>query len=362
MANIELKQVEKKYGDVYAVKPMDLTINSGEFVVLLGPSGCGKTTTLRMISGLETVSGGKIYLDNRHVTWLAPSERDIAFVFQFFALYPHLTSYENIAFPLRAEGESGTAITKRVDDVVNLLQIKHLLGLKPGKLSGGDKQRVALARALVRRPAAFLMDEPLGALDADFRERMRAEIKQLHLNQNATTVYVTHDQIEAMAMGDRIVVMSDAEVQQVGSPSEVYYDPSNLFVARFIGSPGMNLAQGHYQDGTVHFPQEHKYVPPEAWKNTLQAKNLPDNGNIIVGFRPEAAEINDNGQLEGEVYASELYGAYTMLHVDLGNETIVHIRSDRLVRHPLGTTVRFDLDPELVRFFNPQTELAIRQG
>ncbi|RMF02203.1 MAG: ABC transporter ATP-binding protein [Chloroflexi bacterium] len=340
---------------------MDLTINSGEFVVLLGPSGCGKTTTLRMISGLETVTGGNIYLDGRHVTWLAPSERDIAFVFQFFALYPHLTTYENIAFPLQAEGESSAAITRRVNDVVDLLQIKHLLDMKPGKLSGGDRQRVALARALVRRPAAFLMDEPLGALDADFRERMRAEIKQLHINQNATTVYVTHDQIEAMAMGDRIVVMSAAEVQQVGTPTDIYYDPSNLFVARFIGSPGMNLVSGRYSDGSVHLVRENRYVPPEAWQGTFQAQNLPNNGDIIVGFRPEAAEINDNGQLKGEVYASELYGAYTMLHVDLGNDTIVHIRSDRLGRQSLGATVRFDLNPEMVRFFDPQTEMAIMQ-
>lgn len=360
MANIELKQVEKKFGDVYAVKPVDLTINSGEFVVLLGPSGCGKTTTLRMISGLETVTGGKIFLDGRHVTWLAPSERDIAFVFQFFALYPHMTAYENIAFPLQAEGADKAAIEKRVNEVVDLLQIRHVLDMRPGKLSGGDQQRIALARALVRRPSAFLMDEPLGALDADFRERMRAEIKQLHIDQEATTVYVTHDQIEAMAMGDRIVVMSDAEVQQVGTPAEVYYDPANLFVARFIGSPGMNLTHGTYQDGVINFSAESKYVPPDSWQSALKV-GLPDTGEVMAGFRPEAAEINENGQLAGEVYASELYGAYTMLHVKLNEEDIVHIRSDRLARHPIGATVHFDLNSEMVRFFNPSTELAISQ-
>ncbi|MCP4716342.1 MAG: ABC transporter ATP-binding protein, partial [Deltaproteobacteria bacterium] len=177
MATIELRQVEKRFSDFTAVKPMDLTINSGEFVVLLGPSGCGKTTTLRMISGLETVTGGDIFLDERKVTWLHPSERDIAFVFQFFALYPHLTAYDNIAFPLQAQGESKETTKKRVNEVVDLLRISHLLKLRPGKLSGGDQQRVALARSLVRRPAAFLMDEPLGALDAEFRESMRAEIK-----------------------------------------------------------------------------------------------------------------------------------------------------------------------------------------
>jgi multiple sugar transport system ATP-binding protein len=362
MATIELRQVEKKFGELHAVKPMDLTINSGEFVVLLGPSGCGKTTTLRMISGLESVTGGQIYLGDRHVTWLAPSERDIAFVFQFFALYPHMSAYENIAFPLKAQGESQAAIDQRVDEVVDMLQIKHLLGMRPGKLSGGDQQRVALARALVRRPAAFLMDEPLGALDADFRERMRADIKRLHIDLEATTVYVTHDQIEAMAMGDRIVVMSDAVVQQVGTPAEVYYDPSNLFVARFIGSPGMNLIAGNYNNGSVKLSEANSYSLPAEWQAALTAGLLPDSGAVIVGFRPEAAQIKANGQLVGEVYASELYGAYAMLHVMLdGGDEIVHIRSDRLVRHEIGETVRFDLDPEMVRFFNPTTEMAIRR-
>ncbi|MBE7554970.1 MAG: ABC transporter ATP-binding protein [Anaerolineales bacterium] len=361
MATIELQQVEKKFGDVYAVKPMDLTITTGEFVVLLGPSGCGKTTTLRMISGLETVSGGQIYLDGRHVTWLSPADRDIAFVFQFFALYPHLTTRENIAFPLQAEGASQETIEKRVKEVVDLLQIRHLLDMRPGKLSGGDKQRVALARALVRRPAAFLMDEPLGALDADFRESMRAEIKKLHINQNATTVYVTHDQIEAMAMGDRIVVMSNAEVQQVGTPAQVYYDPANLFVARFIGSPGMNLVAGQYADGVVNLPGSNKYAAAPEWCDSLQeGRNGKD--LVIVGFRPEAAQIKPDGMLAGEVYASELYGAHTLLHVNLQDE-IVHIRTDRLSRYPIGTMVRFDLDPDMVRFFNPATELAItRKG
>ncbi len=361
MATIELRQVEKKFGDFYAVKPMDLTIDSGEFVVLLGPSGCGKTTTLRMISGLESVSGGQIFLDGRHVTWLAPSDRDIAFVFQFFALYPHMTAYENIAFPLQAEGQSKAAIEERVKEVVDLLQIKHLLKMRPGKLSGGDQQRIALARALVRRPSAFLMDEPLGALDAEFRERMRAEIKQLHIDQQATTVYVTHDQVEAMAMGDRIVVMSAAEVQQVGTPAQVYYDPANLFVARFIGSPGMNLATGEYRDDTIHLSEANQYMPPDNWQSTLQA-DLPDTGQAVIGFRPEAAHIQDDGQLVGEVYASELYGAYTMLHVKLNEQDIIHIRSDRQARHSIGATVRFDLTPEMVRFFNPSTELAIKQG
>ncbi|HEX6385664.1 MAG TPA: ABC transporter ATP-binding protein [Anaerolineae bacterium] len=362
MATIELRRVEKKFGDFQAVKPMDLTIENGEFVVLLGPSGCGKTTTLRMISGLESVTHGNIYLGKRKVTWLHPSDRDIAFVFQFFALYPHMTVRQNIAFPLQAEGQRKEVIAARVRDVVEMLQLEHLLYARPGKLSGGDKQRVALARALVRRPAAFLMDEPLGALDADFRESMRAEVKRLHINQEATTVYVTHDQIEAMAMGDRIVVMSDAEIQQVGTPSEVYHDPANLFVARFIGSPGMNLVTGRHANGAVHLPGSNRYNVTNGWQSALP-RELNGAAEVIVGFRPEAAHIKEDGALVGNVYATELLGAYTMLHVNLNEEEneIVHIRTDRQTRYPIGTAVRFDLDPEMVRFFNPETEMAIGQ-
>jgi multiple sugar transport system ATP-binding protein len=358
MATIQLQEVEKKFADLHAVKPMDLTINDGEFVVLLGPSGCGKTTTLRMISGLETVTGGTIWLDERNVTWLHPSERDIAFVFQFYALYPHLTARQNIAFPLQAQGESRETIDRRISEVVDLLRIGHLLRSRPGSLSGGDQQRVALARALVRRPAAFLMDEPLGSLDAEFRETMRAEVKRLHIEQNATTVYVTHDQIEAMAMGDRIVVMSDAVVQQVGTPAEVYHKPSNLFVARFIGSPGMNLVAGEYAGGAISMPGSNTLTVPADWRGQLD-QTTGGEGEIMVGFRPEAAMISEQGTLVGEVYATDMHGAYTMLHVNLNEYDLVHIRSDRLISFPIGTPVRFDIKPEMVRFFDPKTEQAV---
>ena len=357
MATVELIQVEKKFGELQAVKPMDLTINDGEFVVLLGPSGCGKTTTLRMISGLEAVTGGQILIDGRDVTWAHPAERDISFVFQFYALYPHLTAWRNIAFPLQAEGESRSNVNKRVAEVAEMLGIEHLLHLRPNALSGGDKQRVGLARALVRRPAAFLMDEPIGALDADARETMRAEIKQFHIKLNATTVYVTHDQVEAMAMGDRIVVMSAAEVQQVGTPAEVYYKPSNLFVARFIGSPGMNLVPGKLGEGLVQLPGASQAVLSPEWKATLE-QNVGGEGDVILGFRPEAGQISDTGALAAEVYATELHGAYTMLHLSIG-DVVIHIRAERGVDYPLGETVRFDLDPEMMRFFDPDTEAAI---
>jgi multiple sugar transport system ATP-binding protein len=361
MATIELQQVEKKFGEMSAVKPMDLTIQDGEFVVLLGPSGCGKTTTLRMISGLETVTGGKILLNGRDVTWLHPSERDVAFVFQFYALYPHISARDNISFPLRAEGEKKENIDRRVKDVAALLRIEHLLNQRPGNLSGGDQQRVALARALVRRPAAFLMDEPLGALDADFRESMRAEIKQLHIDQHATTVYVTHDQVEAMAMSDRIVVMSAAVVQQVGTPAEVYYDPANLFVARFIGSPGMNLVKGQYAEGVVQVSGAgNRLSLPEGWRKPIE-ETLGGQGEVILGFRPEVAKLKEDGALSGEVYASELQGAHALLYININSDEIVHIRTDRLINYPIGTQVHFDLDPRMARFFDPKTEAAIQR-
>jgi len=361
MATIELQQVEKKFGELHAVKPMELTITDGEFVVLLGPSGCGKTTTLRMISGLETVSGGTIWLDERNVTWLHPSARDIAFVFQFYALYTHLSVRQNIAFPLQAQGESRQTIEQRVSEVTKLLRIEHLLSVRPSGLSGGDQQRVALARALVRRPAAFLMDEPLGALDAEFRESMRAEIKRLHISQHATTVYVTHDQIEAMAMGDRIVVMSDAVIQQIGSPAEVYYKPSNLFVARFIGSPGMNLVKGYFAHDEIRTPGTVNHLKtPTEWIKPLR-EELGGESEVIIGFRPESAYLTEDGELSGEVYASELQGGYRVLHVNLNNQDIVHIRSDRLTHRPIGSIVKFDIDPQMIRFFNPVTENTIRR-
>jgi multiple sugar transport system ATP-binding protein len=358
MATIELKNVVKKFGEKYAVKPMNMTINDGEFVVLLGPSGCGKTTTLRMISGLETVSSGNIFLNGRDVTWAHPSNRDIAYVFQFYALYPHLNVWQNIAFTLQAQSFKKDEIEKRVRDVAAILKIKHLLKRHPGGLSGGDQQRVALARALVRRPAAFLMDEPLGALDADFRETMRAEIKALHITQKATTVYVTHDQIEAMAMGDRIVVMSDAAIQQVGTPTEVYHNPANLFVANFIGSPGMNLVKGHYHGGKLVLPGGSIYTPSDIWKARIQ-KQIGDDHEVILGFRPEAAQVVPQDLISAEVFLVEMNGSNVMLDLHLSEEVIIRIRTNRGVNYSIGSKINFDLDPQMVRFFNPATKAAL---
>ncbi len=358
MATIELKQVEKRFGEVYAVRPVDLTIRDGEFVALLGPSGCGKTTTLRMIAGLETVTDGKILLNDQDVTHLRGRERDVAMVFQLFALYPQMSVRQNVAFPLESQGAPKAEIDRRVDDVIAMLEIGHLQHLRPRALSGGDRQRVALARALVRRPAAFLMDEPLGALDAEFREVMRAEIKKLHLAQHATTVYVTHDQVEALAMGDRIVVMSAAVVQQIGTPYEVYAEPANLFVARFIGSPGMSLVDGQIDGDDLLLPGDNRLPLPARWRSALADANLPDR-RAILGFRPEAARVGA-GPLTARVYADDLHGPYTMLHLDLdGQRTIVHARAGRQLTVAIDTPINFDLDPSLLRFFHPTTERAI---
>jgi multiple sugar transport system ATP-binding protein len=226
-------------------------------------------------------------------------------------------------------------------------------------LSGGDQQRVALARALVRQPAAFLMDEPLGALDAEFREAMRAEIKRLHIEQGATTVYVTHDQIEAMAMGDKIVVMSAAEVQQVGSPLSIYHDPANLFVARFIGSPGMNLVPGHYHDGVIRLAAGQQYQVPESWRAPLERHKA--DAEVVLGFRPEAVQVKAEADLKAEVYVSDMHGGYAMLHLDIGQPEIIHARAERHQRFRIGDKLSFALDPEQVRFFDPGTKQAIRK-
>ena len=245
MTQIELRGVQKFFGAVQVIKDLNLKIEDNEFIVLLGQSGCGKTTTLRAIAGLETIDDGDILIDGKPVQHLKASDRDIAFVFQSFSLYPHMTVYENIAFPLRATRMSRAEVDKEVREIAKVLRITDLLDRKPSALSGGDMQRVAIGRALVRRPKAMLMDEPIGALDAKLREEMRAEIKRLHIKQGSTTIYVTHDQIEAMSLADRIVIMHEGVLQQVGSPTEVYAHPANLFVAQFVGSPVMNVAERH---------------------------------------------------------------------------------------------------------------------
>src|SRR5262245_7736351 len=287
MAEIVLRDIEKYFGAAYVIRKLNLTIRHKEFVVLLGPSGCGKTTTLRAIAGLEEIDAGDILIDGQPVQRLEAGDRDIAFVFQLYALYPHLTAYENIAFPLPASRANQASVDPKVRPVAGSLQAEHLLDKRPTALAGGDMQRVAIGRALVRRPKAMLMDEPIGALDAKLREEMRIELKRLHLENDTTTVYVTHDQVEAMSLADRIAVMNDGILQQVGSPTEVYQHPANLFVAQFIGSPVMNTAKASLRqdngrtqvvvgdgDGAFEFP------------DALQQQIGDGAADLTIGVRP----------------------------------------------------------------------------
>lgn len=303
MAEIQISQLRKDFGDFTAVKSSTFTIADGEFFMLLGPSGCGKTTTLRMIAGLELPTAGHILIDGEDVSQKPASARDIAFVFQMFALYPHMNVRKNIAYPLVSQGMSRAQVRKKVAEVAAILGIESILDRSVGALSGGDRQRVALGRAIVRQPKAFMMDEPLGALDAEFREHMAEELRALHDRMAATTVYVTHDQLEAMQMGDKIVVMNNAVVEQFGTPQDIYDKPMSLFVAEFIGSPAMNLLPftGTVQQGdrSIQFGQSAVDVPQQ-----LQAAT----GDLVLGVRPEHIRLSEDGEYRGEVIATEYLG------------------------------------------------------
>ncbi|MBL4645304.1 MAG: ABC transporter ATP-binding protein [Rhizobiales bacterium] len=358
MANIGLHNVEKYFGDNYVIRQLNLEIEQGEFVVLLGPSGCGKTTTLRAIAGLEDINGGTITIDGKEVQDLGPGHRDIAFVFQLFALYPHLTAFDNIAFPLRATGTGKNEIDRQVNEVAKALQIEHLLKKRPSVLSGGDMQRVAIGRALVRRPKALLMDEPIGALDAQLREDMRTELKRLHIENEATTVYVTHDQVEAMSLADRIAIMNDGILQQVGSPTEVYLNPVNLFVAQFVGSPVMNIVSSTIQtgkSGTNMLVGEKQ--AGFAFSKELEAKItkfLPKGHGLKLGVRPEAVLLSGDKSADAcaaEVHAIEPLGAYDIVDIKVGGELFRARTSSGYVDKP-GGTIWAKLDETQTHFFD----------
>jgi multiple sugar transport system ATP-binding protein len=368
MAEIALNDIEKYFGDNYVIRKLNLTIAHKEFVVLLGPSGCGKTTTLRAIAGLETIDSGDIRIDGRAVQELRAANRDIAFVFQLFALYPHLTAYDNIAFPLRATRETKAEVDTRVRAVARALKIGHLLKQRPSALSGGDMQRVAIGRALVRRPKAMLMDEPIGALDAKLREDMRSELKRLHIENDSTTVYVTHDQVEAMALADRIAVMSDGVLQQVGTPTEVYQRPANLFVAQFIGSPVMNILPAAVRgegpraelvigDGDAVFD-----FPGELTKR-LSAEQYQ---SLVVGARSEAvlvAGAETAGYIPVVAHIIEPLGAYDIVDLKVGDQLLRARTHSGFVKR-VGDRVWARLDEAQTHFFDTGTgeSLNIRLG
>ncbi|MBD0866121.1 MAG: ABC transporter ATP-binding protein [Rhodobacteraceae bacterium] len=323
MARIQLRGIQKRWGAVWGVRDVDIDIADKEFLVLLGPSGCGKTTTMRMIAGLEDPSEGEIVVDGEVMNEVDARDRDVAMVFQGYALYPNMSIYENIRFPLRMRNvpkDKHDALVRRAADMVELTEY---LDRKPGALSGGQRQRAALARAIVREPQVFLMDEPLSNLDAKLRVSTRAQIKNLSHELAVTTVYVTHDQIEAMTLADRVVVMEKGVVQQVGSPTEIYDTPANTFVASFIGSPAMNLINGEVKNDA--FVAEH---------TRLEGMDLPD-GPVTLGFRAEDATIAETGQITAPIYTMELLGDATMISVRIGG-ALVSVKADKTYRADIG--------------------------
>ena len=354
MAEIRLEGLQKSFGDFVAVRDSSFTIDNGEFFVMLGPSGCGKTTTLRMIAGLEMPTAGRVLLDGEDVTYKRGGERDIAFVFQLFALYPHMNVRKNISFPLRMEGLPRREVKQRTEDVARMLQIDHLLDRPVGGLAAGDRQRVALGRAIVRRAKAFLMDEPLGALDAEFRDLMCEELRLLHNRVGATSVYVTHDQIEAMSMADRICVMNNAEVLQIGPPSEVYARPATRFVAGFIGSPAMNFlsARGGLAPGATAVRVNGGSVAVPRLREGL------DHEQAIVGVRPEHISIADDGVLRGRVFAVEYMGTRQLITVDTDAGRL-RVRAPNTVRVDFEETVGLNFQSENLVVFHPKTDRAV---
>jgi multiple sugar transport system ATP-binding protein len=350
MAQVRLVGVEKSWGPVVGVARQTLDIADGEFLVLLGPSGCGKTTTMRMIAGLEYPSAGDIWIGDRNVTDDRPRDRDIAMVFQNYGLYPHMTVAGNIGYPLKVRGVAKSERHAMVEAAARKVELQQLLERRPRELSGGQRQRVALARAIVRRPQVFLMDEPLSNLDAKLRVSMRAEIKHLQHELGITTVYVTHDQIEAMTMAHRVAVMCAGVIQQLAPPEQIYNDPANLFVASFIGSPPMNLLQGALQDGC--------FVAPGI---RIPGVGASSNPAVVMGVRPEDVHLAapDDGDVSGTVYTFELTGEAILVTVDVMGARIT-ARGDRHLRFPIGAPVGLRISRDHAFLFDAGLGTRIR--
>jgi multiple sugar transport system ATP-binding protein len=344
MAHVRLSGIEKRFGAFTALHRLDLEVADGEFLVLLGPSGCGKTTTMRMVAGLEEPSAGEIRIGERVVNDVLPKDRDVAMVFQNYGLYPHMTVAENIGYPLKVRGVGRAERERRVREAAEKVELGPLLARRPRELSGGQRQRVALARAIIRTPTVFLMDEPLSNLDAKLRVTMRAEIKHLQGELGVTTIYVTHDQIEAMTLAHRVAVMNAGRIMQLGTPEEIYDRPADLFVAGFIGSPPMNLIPGTAEPGRFHRPGGAPLALP-----CLAAR-----GEVVLGARPEdlAVTAPGAGDLEGEVYATELTGEAVLVTATLPGGVRVIARTDRGWRAPDGTRIGLRLDRSRLHVFD----------
>jgi multiple sugar transport system ATP-binding protein len=364
MAQVAMRALNKKYdGDVHAVKDVNLDIRDKEFVVLVGPSGCGKTTTLRMVAGLESITSGRIMIDDTVVNDLAPMDRDIAMVFQNYALYPHMSVYDNMAFGLKMRKFEKSEINTRVNEAAAILGIQDYLKRKPRQLSGGQRQRVALGRAIVRHPRVFLFDEPLSNLDAKLRVQMRVELKKLHERLGTTAIYVTHDQVEAMTLGDRVVVMHDGRVQQVGDPLELYNEPANRFVAGFIGSPAMNFAEirvAAQNGGLAAIGEGIKFSIPSALTERLGP--YVDRA-LTFGIRPEDLSIAGDGDpagltIEADVEVVERLGSEILLDLAVGPTTMV-ASVEPTVTARVHDHLRLALNPERLHFFDAESERAL---
>jgi multiple sugar transport system ATP-binding protein len=350
VARVSLAGVEKRYRKSVAVRRLDLEVKDREFLTLLGPSGCGKSTVLNVVAGLETPTAGTVFIGGRDVTELAPQDRDVSMVFQSYALYPHKSVFENIAFSLKLRRLATEDIDRRVRDVATRLGIETLLARRPGELSGGQRQRVALGRALVRKPTVFLLDEPLSNLDAQLRTDTRAEIKRLHAEFATTTLYVTHDQVEAMTLSDRIAVMKAGELQQVGTPEQIYRSPANRFVAGFVGNPGMNFVVARVEDGIIHLPGMQLRLP----KATLSE-------DVVVGLRPEDIELGTDGAKEGasgEVYAVELLGADSLVVLTWAGTRVTARAPSSFSARP-GERIGIRFSPQRMLLFDPVTTRRI---
>ena len=352
MSNVVLKNVTKRWGDAVGVDNQSLEIKDKEFFVLLGPSGCGKTTTMRMIAGLEEPTEGEIWIGDRMVNDDLPKDRDVAMVFQNYGLYPHMNVYDNIAYPLKVRKTAKSEIRERVEHAAAQVELSDYLDRKPKALSGGQRQRVALARAIVRTPTVFLMDEPLSNLDAKLRVTMRAELKHLSHELQITTVYVTHDQIEAMTLADRIAIMKEGVVMQLGTPDEIYNDPANLFVASFIGSPAMNLIDGSLDNGAFVTTGGAKLIETGAGSRD----------RVVLGVRVEDFTVSDAGEgdIDVPVYALENTGESVLITTQFGDQRVT-VKGDRHFRKEIGEQVGLRVNPDHLYLFDPDTEQRIRQ-
>jgi multiple sugar transport system ATP-binding protein len=355
MASVDFRGLEKSFGSLRIVKGIDLAIADGEFIVLVGPSGCGKSTMLRMLAGLEGISGGEIRIGERRVNDLPPRERDVAMVFQDYALYPHKSVYENMAFSLRVRSVPADDIRRRVTQTAEMLGIKQLLERKPSQLSGGQRQRVAMGRAIVRRPSVFLFDEPLSNLDAKLRSEVRGEIKRLHQAIGTTIIYVTHDQVEAMTLADRIVILKGGAVEQIGTPAEVYNTPASIFVAGFIGSPAMNFVKASIGGDMIVLDGGARLPLGEARARA----HRHDGQSVVVGIRPEHFSAAGEGSpVSGTVQVVEPLGSDTLIQFAIGEATVT-ARVPPETRAAPGELLTLGLDPNKIRIFDAISEQAL---